>query len=51
MTGCIGCCVVWKNFQKAAAEEAVEKELSAVILFIQHVPLPEAVYFKAFKVL
>lgn len=38
-------------FQKAATEVAAENELSAVILFIQHVSLPEAVYFKAFKVL
>lgn len=47
----IPCCVVLKIcFQKAAAEVAVENELSTVILVIQHVPPPEAVYFKAFKV-
>lgn len=37
-------------FQKNATEVAVENELSALILFIQHVSLPEAVYFKAFKI-
>lgn len=51
ITGYIARCVVWKNCQKAAIEVAAENELSAVILFIQHVSLPEAVYFKAFKVL
>lgn len=51
ITGYIACCVVWKNFQKAAIKVAVENELSAVILFVQNVSLPEAVYFKAFKVL
>lgn len=51
ITGYIDCCVVWKMFQKAVAEVAAENELSAVILFIQHVSPPEAVYFKAFKVL
>lgn len=38
-------------FHKAAIEAAAENELSAVILFMQHVSLPECVYFKAFKVL
>lgn len=51
ITGYIACCVVWKIFQRAAIEVTVENELSAVILFIQHVSLPEAVYFKAFKTL
>lgn len=51
ITGYIACCVVWKKFQKAAIKVAVENVLSAVILFIQNVSLPEAVYFKAFKVL
>lgn len=35
----------------AGIEVGAENELSAVIPFIQHVSLPEAVYFKAFKVL
>lgn len=30
ITGYIACCVVWKNFQKAAIEVAVENELRAV---------------------
>lgn len=51
ITGYIACCVVWNNFQKAAITVAVENELSVVIPFIQNVSLPEAVYFKAFKVL
>lgn len=33
----------------AATEVAVENELKAVILFIQHVSLPGAVYIKACK--
>lgn len=49
-TGYTACCVVWENVQKTAIEVAAENELSAVILFIRHVSLPEAVYFKAFKV-
>lgn len=43
--------VVWNIFLKAAIEVTAENELSAVILFIQGVSVPEAVYFKAFKVL
>lgn len=50
ITGYIACCVVWNIFQKGAIEVAEENELSAVILFIKRVSLPEAVYFKAFKV-
>lgn len=50
ITGYIACCLVWNIFPKAVIEVAAENELSAVILFIQHVSLPEALYFKAFKV-
>lgn len=35
----------------AGIEVEAENELSAVILFMQHVSLPEAVYFQAFKIL
>lgn len=50
ITGYIVSCVVWKFFfQKATIEAAEENELSAVILFIQYVSLPAAVYFKAFQ--
>lgn len=43
--------VVWNIFLKAAIEVTAENELRAVILFIQGVSVPGAVYFKAFKVL
>lgn len=51
VTGYITCCVVWKFFQEAAIEVALENEFSAGNLFTQHVSLPEAVNFKAFKIL
>lgn len=36
-------CVVWKILQMAGIEMAAENELSAAILFVLHVSLPEAV--------
>ncbi len=40
-----------KFFRRMPLKIAVENELSAVILFMPHVSLPGADYFKAFKVL
>lgn len=46
----IPCCVVLKFFfQKAAAEVAVENELSTVILVIQHVPCQKLFISKPLK--
>lgn len=49
ITGYIACCVVWKNFQKAAIEVAVENELRAVNLCVQQSPCQRLFISKPLK--